>query len=129
MGNFFENGKVCTDQYVCPSMLEDFDKSVGDNKPGLTMVHELAESYFGGIIALKSKKSSPYAGISGSTYNEAHLLANQLAIGNRGPVYLKVNIAAAYWPKTKNSYSEYSNGHFSLNILIGRKRTVNKDGM
>ena len=129
MGNFFENGKVCTDQYVCPSMLEKFDKSVGDNKPGLTMIHELAESYYGGKIALERKHSSPHAGISGSTYNEAHLLANQIVIGNKGPVYLSININGSYLPQTKSSYSKCSNGKFSLNVLIGWKRTTNKEGM
>ena len=93
MGNSYEDGKVCTDQYVAPSMLADFDRSVGDRKPGLTMIHELAESYFGGQIALGQKQSSPYA-VEGendmSTYNDAHFRANQIAIGNRGKVLQKI---------------------------------------
>ena len=56
MGNDYEDGKVCTDQYVVPSMLAEYDKSVGDNKPGLTMIHELAESYYGGQIAMEEKQ-------------------------------------------------------------------------
>ena len=129
MGNFFENGKVCADQYICPSMLEKFDKSVGDSKPGLTMVHELAESYYGGKIALERQQTSPHEGLPGSTYNEAHFMANQVAIGNRGKVYFKVNINNLYCPRTKNGYLEYSEGHFSLNIPIGWKRMTNKNGM
>ena len=129
MGNFFENGKVCTDQYVCPSLLEEFDKSVGDHKPGLTMIHELAESYYGGQIALEKKQSSPFAGIYGSTYDEAHKKANQLSIGNRSPVYYKMHVNNSYWQWTKHGGIIYSENPLSLNIRIGWKRMTNKDGL
>ena len=89
MGNTYDDGKVCTDQFVCTAMLAEFDKSVGDTKVGLTMVHELAESYFGGQIAMQNKSSSPFAGSEGSTYAEAHNRANKIAVGDRGPVYRK----------------------------------------
>ena len=91
-GNSYENGSVCTDQYVTPSILADFDRSVGDSKPGLTMVHELAESYYGGTLALEYGQSSAFGQGEGSTYTEAHWCANQIAIGNRGPVIIQSSV-------------------------------------
>ena len=89
-GNSYENGSVCTDQYVCPSMLAAFDESVGDSKPGLTMVHELAESYYGGALALEYGPA--FGQGDWSTYSEAHWCANQIAIGNRGPVVMRTSL-------------------------------------
>ncbi|MDD2344764.1 MAG: hypothetical protein PHY85_01305 [Bacteroidales bacterium] len=82
-GNEVENGKVNAFQKVVPSMLSEFDNSVGDNVAGTTMLHELAESYYGGKIA-QNEGSSPRQGIVGSTYDRAHNKANNVALGNRG---------------------------------------------
>ena len=130
MGNDYENGKVCTEQYVAPSLLADFDYSVGDRKSGLTMVHELAESYYGGQLALERQQCSPPAGVVGSTYNEAHLKANQLAIGNRGPVYLNLyHVDTRNWQWTKHGDAIYAEGLSTLRVMIGWKRKTNNSGM
>ena len=92
-GNYYEDGKVCTEQFVCPSNLASLDKLVGDSKTGLTMVHELAESFFGGTIALSQKQSSPDSRYPNSTYLQAHKMANKIAGGDIShyPVFLKKN--------------------------------------
>lgn len=135
MGNTYEGGKVCTDQYVCPSLLAEFDISVGDTKTGLSMVHELAESFYGGQIALQNKKSSPIAGSDGSTYNESHKRANEIAVGNRGPIYLKVDSPGINYSFFKAGDYLHRIGqdgkidYFHLYIQIGWKRTTDKNGM
>ena len=90
-GNYYEDGKVCTEQFVCPSNLASLDKLVGDSKTGLTMVHELAESFFGGTIALSQKQSSPDSRYPNSTYLQAHKMANKIAGGDIShyPVFFK----------------------------------------
>lgn len=90
-GNYYEDGKVCTEQFVCPSNLATHDMLVGDKKTGLTMVHELAESYFGGTIALSKKQSSPDSRDKNSTYRKAHNMANNIAVGDfsHHPLFLK----------------------------------------
>jgi len=129
MGNTYEDGKVCTDQFVCTTLLAKYDKSVGDTRAGLTMVHELAESFFGGQIALQTKTSSPIAGFEGSTYDEAHSRANKIAVGDRGPVYWKFPLRGVEYMKNKpddsiNRWDE--NNKLDLNniyIRIGWKRS------
>lgn len=135
MGNTYEDGKVCTDQYVAPSMLAAFDKSVGDCKPGLTMIHELAESYIGGQIALEQEQGSPYAlerGNDMSTYDKAHKEANKIAIGNRGMVFQSVPFRynkefKIYCPVSPlNSPIEPKEGMFWTG---GWKRITDENGM
>ena len=82
-GNYLWESCAVTRQCVSPRMLAEFDASVGDSKPGLTMIHELAESYYGGKIALKSGKGSPMSEAPGSTYLRAHWLAGRVAYGSR----------------------------------------------
>ena len=86
-GNFYNGDCVVARQCVCPKKLEEYDKSMGDEKAGLTMIHEMAEGYFGGKIAMRKKKGSPMAGVTGSTYDRAHKMATRIAWGNRGGVY------------------------------------------
>ena len=133
MGNTYEDGHVCTDQFVSTSLLADFDLSVGDAKTGLTMVHELAESYYGGQMALQRKESSPISGV-GCTYNEAHLKANKIAVGNRGPVDVPVLCPGVSFKSNKpgddihrmrNGVIDYSH----IYVRIGWERRTNKNGM
>ena len=130
-GNTYEDGSVCTDQYVCPSMLADFDKSVGDSKPGLTMIHELAESYYGGALALDYGQGSAFGEGEWSTYLEAHWCANQIAIGNRGPVITRTSLR--YNPRYNplSPISPYNSpievGDFE--IQTGWARTTNRYGL
>ena len=98
-GNFYDGDCVVARQCICPTKLEEYDKSMGDEKAGLTMIHEMAEGYFGGKIAMRKKKSSPMAGVTGSTYNRAHRMATRIAWGNRGEVYREDDIR--YNPDTK----------------------------
>ena len=81
-GNTYVDGKVSTKQYICPSILASHDNDVYDSKTGLTMVHELAESFFGGAIAMLQKKGSPDSRDNNSTYFQAHKLANYIAVGD-----------------------------------------------
>ena len=133
MGNTYEDGHVCTDQFVSTSLLADFDNSVGDAKTGLTMVHELAESYFGGQIALQRKESSPISGV-GCTYDEAHLKANKIAVGNRGPIDIPVFCPGVSFKSNKpgddihrmrDGVIDYSH----IYVRIGWERRTNKNGM
>ena len=130
-GNSYEKGSVCTDQYVCPSMLAAFDESVGDSKPGLTMVHELAESYYGGALALEYGQGSAFGQGDWSTYSEAHWCANQIAIGNRGPVVTRTSLRwnTKYNPSLPISpyNSPIEVGDFE--IQTGWVRTTNKYGL
>ena len=82
-GNYLWESCAVARQCVSPRMLAEFDASVGDSKPGLTMIHELAESYYGGKIALKTGKGSPMAEIAGTTYHRAHWLAGRVVYGSR----------------------------------------------
>ena len=130
-GNSYENGSVCTDQYVCPSMLAAFDESVGDSKPGLTMVHELAESYYGGALALEYGQGSAFGQGDWSTYSEAHWCANQIAIGNRGPVVTRTSLR---WNTKYNPSFPISPYNFPIEvgdfeIQTGWVRTTNKYGL
>ena len=90
-GNYYEDGKVCTEQFVCPSNLASLDVLVGDRETGLTMVHELAESFYGGEIAMSQEQSSPQSRYENSTYPQAHKMANKIAGGdfNRNLWFLK----------------------------------------
>ena len=130
-GNSYEDGKVCTDQYVTPSILADFDKSVGDSKPGLTMVHELAESYYGGVLALEYGQGSAFGQGEGSTYLEAHWCANQIAIGNKGPIITRTSLRPnqRYNPLFPISpcNSPIEVGEFE--IQTGWTRTTNRYGL
>jgi hypothetical protein len=133
MGNTYEDGHVCTDQFVSTSLLADFDNSVGDAKTGLTMVHELAESYYGGQIALQREESSPISGV-GCTYNEAHLKANKIAIGNRGPIDFPVNLPGSSFRFNKpgDAIHRMRDGVLDYNhiyIRIGWVRQTDKNGM
>lgn len=80
-GNNVKDGLVNTDQKVVPSMLDKMDNDVDGISSGLYMVHEVAESYFGGKIAQRKGKSSPRQGLDGSTYDKAHRRANRIAGG------------------------------------------------
>ena len=91
-GNFYDGDCVVARQCICPTKLEEYDKSMGDKEAGLTMIHEMAEGYFGGKIAMRKKESSPMAGVTGSTYNRAHRMATRIAWGNRGGVYREDDI-------------------------------------
>ena len=113
-GNFFDGDCVIARQCVCPTKLEEYDKSMGDDTPGLTMIHEMAEGYFGGKIAMRKKNGSPMAGSPGSTYNRAHKMATRIAWGNRGEVYREDDIR--YNAITK----KLEIGHFKT--LIGYER-------
>jgi RHS repeat-associated protein len=66
-----ENGNTHVDTYqvVNPEMLKN---NFTGGKSGKSMKHELSEAYQGGIISLKSGKSSPMSGEAGSVYNTAH---------------------------------------------------------
>ncbi len=106
-GNYYDDGKVCTEQFVCPSNLANLDMLVGDNKTGLTMVHELAESFYGGEIALSEKRSSPQSRYENSTYPRAHKKANKIAGGdfnhnlwffNKKPSFMDDNTAKRFIP-------------------------------
>ena len=90
-GNTYSEGKVSTKQFVCPSILASRDNDVHDSKTGLTMVHELAESFFGGAIAMLQKKGSPDSRDKNSTYFQAHKLANYIASGDfhHYPLFLR----------------------------------------
>ena len=87
---------------------------MGDSKAGFTMIHEMAEGYFGGKIAMRKKKSSPMAGVTGSTYNRAQRMATRIAWGNRGDVYREDDIR--YNPAT----NKIEKGPFKT--LIGYER-------
>ena len=113
-GNFYDGDCVVARQCICPTKLEEYDKSMGDSKAGLTMIHEMAEGYFGGKIAMRKKKSSPMAGVTGSTYNRAHRMATRIAWGNRGDVYREDDIR--YNPAT----NKIEKGPFKT--LIGYER-------
>ena len=130
-GNSYENGSVCTDQYVCPSMLAAFDESVGDSKPGLTMVHELAESYYGGALALEYGQGSAFGQGDWSTYSEAHWCANQVAIGNRGPVVMRTSLRynTKYNPSFPISPFNFPIEVGDFEIQTGWTRTTNKYGL
>ena len=80
-GNSVKDGLVNTYQKVVPSMLDKRDNDVEGRSSGLYMLHEVAESYFGGIIAQRTGKSSPREGLYGTTYSKAHRRANRIAGG------------------------------------------------
>ena len=55
---------------------DKMDRDVDGCSSGLYMLHEAAECYFGGKIALKTKLSSPRSGLEGSSYKKAHAKAS-----------------------------------------------------
>ena len=75
------DGHVNTYQYVAPEVLDAQDNLVDGSSSGGYMLHEVAESFFGGKIALKSGVPSPRDGLSGSTYDRAHKKANRISGG------------------------------------------------
>jgi RHS repeat-associated protein len=133
MGNTYEDGHVCTDQFVCTSLLADLDYSVGDAKTGLSMVHELAESYYGGQIALQRKESSPVSG-DGCSYDEAHRKANKIAVGNYGPVdasYFFPGVSYRF-NKPGDDIHRMRNGvldYIHIYVRIGWVRKTDNNGM
>lgn len=46
------------------------------------MVHELAESFYGGTIAMSKKEGSPDSRDKNSTFPQAHMFANYIAVGD-----------------------------------------------
>lgn len=72
LGNEYSesDGTVLAKQAVMPAFLQKMGEISGEH--GVDMIHELTEAYEGGKIALENKKSSPMAGIEGSTYSSAH---------------------------------------------------------
>jgi RHS repeat-associated protein len=64
------NTTASTTQKVNPTVLGALDQANGNNGTG--MLHETLESYEGGLISLKSGKSSPAGGEPGSVYTKAH---------------------------------------------------------
>jgi len=120
-GNFFDDYLVIAQQNVCPSKLAEFDMSVGDEQPGLTMIHELLEGYLGGLIAFETGKKSPRAGVEGSTYQQAHNAASKYVGGNRGAVKElrdKITINWRKWPILLPSVTISTQ-----EVLVGYKRT------
>ncbi|MDY0216953.1 MAG: RHS repeat-associated core domain-containing protein [Bacteroidales bacterium] len=89
-GSFFgntvnkENGQaksVEATQYVNPEITAYWDTKSGDRVTGGLMLHEVAEAYYGGKIALKNGKSSPPAGYEGTSFNQAHKAASKISKG------------------------------------------------
>lgn len=72
LGNTYNENtqNVTTTQFVVPFILNKIDNATDTN--GVALMHEITESYAGGEIALKTKRSSPRPGLDGSTYREAH---------------------------------------------------------
>jgi hypothetical protein len=73
-----DDGSVQTYQYVNPKILANWDKKVGDFKSGGYMLHELAESYYGGKIALEKGMGDR---VGGEYYEQAHNMANNISLG------------------------------------------------
>ncbi len=78
---FDEEFGVWAKQYVSPSMLADFDARFQDDSFGETMLHEVAEAYAGGELALSNYCSYEGFGQYNSSYNYAHSEANKIALG------------------------------------------------
>lgn len=57
-GNTFKDGKVSTSQIVNPNQAEIIDKAAG-RESGVTTLHEVLESYIGGVASLNSESSAP----------------------------------------------------------------------
>ncbi len=62
--------QVSTTQEINPNVLAKF--SDANNKPGAGVLHEVTESYEGGLISQKAGVSSPAANVAGSVYDAAH---------------------------------------------------------
>ena len=105
-GNSVKDGLVNTYQKVVPSMLDKRDNDVEGRSSGLYMLHEVAESYFGGKIAKRTGKSSPREGLGGSTYNKAHRRANRIAGGE-------------YYYRKEEETIRYPDGSPMINPLTG----------
>lgn len=93
MGNTLSEDRksVSTNQFVNPDALAKLDIEVGDKNTGGYMLHEVMESYYGGTIALEPRlsrrTSSPRQGVEGSTYDQAHSMANSISKGGFEDVY------------------------------------------
>ncbi len=72
---------VTTQQEVNPTILGQMDSYFGS--PGASILHEVTESYEGGLISNSSGVSSPHAGLTGSVYEQAH----EAATPQPGEVY------------------------------------------
>jgi RHS repeat-associated protein len=70
MGNQLTDDGISTFQVVNPTDLKKIDDFVG--KPGQTSIHEITESYQGGLISLKNGVSSGKWNAPGSVYKQAH---------------------------------------------------------
>jgi RHS repeat-associated protein len=68
-----EKNTVSTQQEVNPTVLGKVDDYFG--KPGSGILHEVTESYQGGLISQASGISSPPSDQPGSVYNQAHAAA------------------------------------------------------
>ena len=120
-GNFFDDYLLIAQQNVCPSKLAEFDKSVGDKRPGLTMIHELLEGYLGGLIAVKTGKESSRAGVEGSTYEQAHHAASKYVGGNRGPLIENQYRITINWGKWPNLFPSVTVS--TQEVVVGYHRT------
>ena len=84
-----ENGKktsATANQFVNPDVIESWDIKT-ESGIGVGMLHEVAEAYAGGEIALKTGKGSPDSrDIKNTTYEQAHRIANKIAPGNIQPI-------------------------------------------
>ena len=74
-------------------MLDKMDNDVEGYSSGLYMLHEVSEAYFGGKIAQRKGIASPREGIQGSTYHNAHKMANRIAGGEHTLVTNKIQYA------------------------------------
>jgi hypothetical protein len=82
-GGFYddENGAQAT-QLICPTKLANFDAQFNDNSYGETMLHEAAEAYAIGYLALETFGSFEGWGDANPKFNYAHNEANKIALGN-----------------------------------------------
>ena len=72
MGNIYNEstGKVQTYQGIDPQFMEYFDAAM--EAPGAGSIHEVIESYEGGIMAIEQGRSIPNSNIDEESYAKAH---------------------------------------------------------
>lgn len=92
-GSFFVGGAFCGNSYdsssetvttyqtVNPSILRTLSMSNG--KPGQDMLHEITESYQGGLVALQNQTSYPEFGATNPIYSSSH----NMAVPQSGPLF------------------------------------------
>jgi len=72
-----DDGHVNSYQYVSPQRMAAMDKLVGDEKSGGYMLHEVAEGFASGKMALKNGGDA----VNGFRYEAAHKQANKISCG------------------------------------------------